>query len=241
MTKRVRFINQWTVTTKSDHKTLFVETEIRNANGRWCSLLLAMANMGGRFDEADLEHILEGSPDVLALQEGGDQSWVIRVAKKHGYRLVAKFGRPGQASTPTLIGPRVQLGMARWLELLGHVFIGKGAGPDWSKPKWINLNRLSVDGARFGASSWHLTASQQNRLRMVAAMREAATAVKALTRIRRPFFLLGDINSAFTQPLARWLLRHGMTSNHQELGEINTHGNRSIDAAICQRRLVKHR
>ena len=29
MTKRVRFVKQWTLTTRSDHKALFVQVEIR--------------------------------------------------------------------------------------------------------------------------------------------------------------------------------------------------------------------
>lgn len=242
---RVRFVRHNTFRTKSDHLALFVVVElIQRRFGkvrRRTRLKLCTANAGGHFDADDLERLLSRAPDVLALQECSDQSYVVEVAAEHGYQVLdgEGGGQPGQKATPTLIGPRVQsLGPTVWVQLLGAVPIGPGAGPDRSKPKWWLRDRLAVDGIRFSASSWHATASQQNKPRFLAALAETRVWVEIATTLRRPVFTLGDTNSDYSQRLTRWILAHQMTSNHEQLGELATEGGRSIDAVAVQSRLV---
>lgn len=249
MHKRIRFVDQWTLNTRSDHDTLVVHVQIRGRRRRsqWRDLLLVTCNMGGRFDHNDLGARLlaklaqrwPGIPAVVGLQEGGDQPLVRHVADQWGHTYVAGTGLVGQRSTPMLCSPGIDVRRVRWQQLLRRVFVGPGAGPDWSKPKWWTRTRLAVDGVRFGASSWHLLASQQRRRRLVLAMLQARPVVAALRHFRRPYFVLGDLNSDQDQPLSKWLRRHGVTSNHDELGEVATHGRRSIDAVVCARRLVQ--
>lgn len=240
--KRVDFLRQWTIPTKSDHLALAVKVKIRSGRkSRWVDLTLITANMGGRFDALDLEKLFRhaGPDSVIGLQEGGDRPWVKRVAEAAGYTYIGGTGDVGQKSTPTLVGPGVDVRLVRWQRLLGRLFVGSGAGPDFSKPKWWTRPRLRLKGVPFGASSWHLLASQQKPLRMRLAKVQAGPVLRALRKIRRPFFLLGDINSDHDQPLARWLADSGLLTNHDVLGEIATRGHRSIDVVAVQRRLVR--
>lgn len=240
--KRVRFVRHWTVRTGSDHRALFVHVQVRNRRGPWRDLLLVSANLGGRFDGGDLHDLADriertGVPAVVAFQEGSDKRWLGDALRRHGYTLLSG-SKVGQPATPLAASPGVRVRGSVWQLILARVNIGPGAGPDRNKPKWWQRSRLSVDGARFGASSWHVVPSQHKARRMWAAIRQATTPARALGHIGRPFFLIGDTNSDQDQPLSRWLRRHGLTSNHDQLGELPTRGRRSIDAVHCQRRLT---
>src|SRR5690349_3697727 len=238
---RVRFVKQWAVATGSDHKALLVDVELRR-HGRRVRLRLCSINAGGRFAERQLRRLVQVyAPDVVAVQEASDQKGLAPVLGEYGLRLLlgAPAGRVGQAATPTFVGTRITVRRpGTWIKLLGAERIGKGAGPDRSKPKWWLKTRLEVEGIRFSASSWHATASQQYRRRWLAALREVRVWTSIAATLHRPVFTLGDTNSDYQQPLTRWILAHGMTSNHEQLGEIATHGKRSIDAVCVQRRLV---
>ena len=242
MTKRVRFVDQWTLTTRSDHKALFVQVEIRNRRkGPWVPLLLVTCNMGGRFGYSDLRAVaLEAGSErvVICLQEGGDQGYVGDFANAYHFQYVGG-NNPGESSTAMLIDPSIRIRQSSWRQVVGRVKVGKGAGPDRSKAKGWHKTRLSVGDVRFGASSWHQYASQQNRLRYLWALRLAGPIVASILRMGRPFFLCGDTNADNSQPLIRWLIRRGMTTNHRELEEVATHGNRSIDAVAVQKAMVK--
>lgn len=242
--KLIRFVSQRTLMTGSDHRTLIVQVEIRNPRGKWEALYLISCNMGGRFSRADMEHLFKfagrlSSPAIFCMQEGGDQKWLADMAPEFKYRYLGGHGRAGQASTPMLIPHRIKIRRKRWIETLGHVFVGKGAGPDYSKPKWFVQDRFIVGRVKFGCSSFHATASQQYKRRFLVSIRESRPVVKALMASRQPYFVVGDTNSDDDQPLSRWFRRHGMTTNHRQLGEIPTHGKRSIDAVMCAKRLVK--
>jgi hypothetical protein len=134
--------------------------------------------------------------------------------------------------------PGIKVKSAIWERLLGRINIGPGAGPSMSKPKWWTRTRLSVAGVRFGASSWHIVPSQQRRKRYLSALKEVAPVIAALAVIRRPFFVIGDTNADHDQPLSKYLADHGLISNQDVLGELPTHGHRSIDAVNTQKRLV---
>ena len=233
---RVRFVDHWTTHTGSDHRALFVHVQIRRRLfGPWRDLLLVSCNMGGHFSRSDLAALAVevkgiGIPAVMAVQEAGDQHWLSFAATRYGLTFLAGDGRSGQASTPTLLWPGVKVKRTQWLLTLARRFIGKGAGPDRNKAKWADCNRLVVAGAPFGATSVHFIASQQNPGRMKAARDQADATVRVAKAAHYPLFCIGDTNSDDDQPLSDWLRAHGMTSNHRELGEIPTHGRRSIDA-----------
>lgn len=244
MTTRVTFLRQWTFRTKSDHDALFVEVRLTRRKRRKrqaARLRLCTANLGGTFDETNLRQLLNLQPDVLACQEASDQKWIRLVCEEYGYTLLeGEPTGPGQAATPTFVGHRVDVRKpGEWKQLLGAVNIGPGAGPDRSKPKWWLRTWLAVDGIPFSASSWHATVSQQFWRRFLAALSESKLWVGISLTLRRPSFTLGDTNSDLQQRLSAWILAHGMTSNHEQLGEIATRGGRSIDAVCVQRHLVE--
>ncbi len=241
MRKRVRFLGQWTLKTRSDHLALFVLVEIRaRRKGRWKPLLLVSVNMGGKFGPDDLWDVIDqtrGTPTVICLQEGGDQAWVPRWARVRGLRYVGG-NHLGEASTAMVVSPGIEIHEAVWRQVVGRVKVGDGAGPSRSKWKGWHKTRMSLQGVHFGVTSWHQYASQQRRRRLLWSYRLAAPIVAAVLRMARPFFLVGDTNSATGQPLRRWLIRHGMTSNHDALGRINTHGGHDIDAVLVQTAMV---
>lgn len=246
MSTRVRYLQQWRVKTKSDHDALFVDVMLicrRLGKVKTALLRLCTQNAGGHFGPDDLRKLLHQEPHVLALQECSDQPWVAEVAAEFGYQLLTgePDGQVGQAATPTLVSSEVTVRRpGTWVKLLGAAKIGdKGAGRGTSKPKWWLKTRLAIDGIRFSASSWHATVSQQFWQRFLAALAEARVWTSIAVTLARPCFTLGDTNSDLQQRLTRWILSHGMTSNHEQLGEIATMGHRSIDAVCCQRHLVK--
>lgn len=238
----VRFLTQWVVATGSDHEALIVDVQLKD-HGTRSHLRLCTINAGGHFSERLLRRLVQVyAPDVIACQEASDQKWLGEVLAEFGFQLLEgePAGQVGQAATPTFVGTRVTVRRpGKWVKLLGAEKIGKGAGPDTSKPKWWLKTRLSVDGIRFGASSWHATASQQFAGRYTAALTETRVWLSTAAALNRPIFTLGDTNSDHQQRLTRWILDHGMTSNHEQLGEIATHERRSIDAINVQRRLVR--
>ncbi len=242
---RVRFLRHWTINTRSDHDALFVHVQVRGRrHGRWCpwrDLLLVSANMGGQFGPADMRLLLDladatGFGFVVFLQEGGDQPWLPEFADEHDLTYVG--GRaPGEASTP-MLASGVDVLTARWRQLLGRLKVGAGAGPRVAKAKGMHRTRFQLVDARFGGTSVHQYASQQNRPRLVAALRLAGLLIRVVAPLRVPYFLVGDWNSATGQPLMRWLLAHGLTTNAEQLGRLATHGTRDIDQAAVQRRLT---
>lgn len=246
--KRVRFVRQWAIETKSDHRALFVHVQIRSRwGGLWRDLLLVSANMGGHFGEADLIKLARAAetygrqyrtdpiPFLIAFQEAGDQPWLPRSAADLGLRTLTGHRR-GEASTPLAASKGIDVLHDQWDEVVGPANVGPGAGPSRSKAKGWRRTRFAVDGVRFGASSFHEYASLGRRFAW--ALRLAGPVVAAILRMGRPFFLVGDFNADNSQPLIRWLIRRGMTTNHRQLGELATHGRRSIDAVAVQAALV---
>jgi hypothetical protein len=230
----------YTRRTKSDHQALFVVAGIRSLkHPKWVLLKLCSANLGGRFDQDDMLMICEEKPDIIAVQEAGDQGWIISFLKRHGYKLVDQPVQPGQASTLTFRGPRVKVLNADWVQLLdGGYNLGPGSGPDESKAKWWNRNTLECEGVRFGASSWHATSGQGSDRRFGAAKKEGGTWSHIICGLRRPMFVIGDTNSDTDERFTAWLLDHGVTSDQKVLGRINTHEIRAIDAVYTQKDLL---
>lgn len=233
--KRTKFYRHYTGPTRSDHEALFVVVGIRSLkHPKWVLLKLCSANLGGKFDKDDMLMIVEEKPDIIAVQEAGDQSWIIKWLRSHGYKLIDHPVEPGQASTLTFHGPRVDVVAADWVEILeGGYNLGPGTGPDDSKAKWWNRNTLICEGVRFGASSWHATSGQGSDRRFGAAKKEGIWA-HIICGLRRPMFVIGDTNSDTDERFTAWLLDHGVVSNHQKLGRIKTHQNRAIDAVYTQ-------
>lgn len=243
-TRRIQYGHQWTVDTKSDHKALFVFVYIRKAKSAWVPIIFASVNAGGHFGPDDLRMLFSlasgyakanDATVIFGMQEASDQHYIEAAAKRAGYRYLASK-RGGGAATPLLVPHEVEVRHTRIVQLLGRVLIGPGAGPDRSKAKWAMRNRLVWHNVPLAATSAHASASQQNKGRMRAALTEGRHLLPVLLR-RIPSFVLWDSNSDQDQPFSAWLRRHGITSNHDQLGEIATHGTRSIDAVDCRRSL----
>ena len=246
--RQVELVDQATIPTKSDHDTLVVHARIRNAGtGPWRDVLFASSNMGGRFDVHDLQKVVDelhawaseiGRPTefVLAFQEGGDQPWLPAALRDLGLRYLGGH-HPGEASTPMAVSRGIEVLHDRWDQVQGPANVGPGAGPSRSKAKGFRRTRLRLGDVVFGASSFHEYASIMRRWRWVILL--AGPIVHWIITRGFPFFLIGDSNSDDDQALIPWLLKRGMTTNHRVLGEIPTHGNRSIDVVAVAARWLR--
>lgn len=172
-----------------------------------------------------------GRTGVIAGQEFGDRSAFLDRALARGFHVIKGDGRPGQASTPLIVGANVEILDRLYVLCLPSADYGAGAGPDETKTKWIIGALLRVNGVVFGAASTHLVASQQNNQRELAARTHVNAIVAALDGREAPWFVLGDFNATPEDPnnALSGLYRAGWTNNHRQGGTLATHGNRAID------------
>ncbi len=178
--------------------------------------------------------------DSLGINEGGAAERIIReAAKRTGARVWFGTGEVGQASTPVVVGPH-----CTDIEFRAHPltrqgrFVGKGAGPDRSKAKWLMVALYEKDGERYADGNVHLTASQFNPLRMATAIIQANRASRHMRHHYqdRHRSLGGDLNN---NPGARTFLRmrRWMRSTQAVLKPVSTHGKRSLDDIYIDRTL----
>lgn len=229
----VQALRHAVVENDSDHDAILVEFNfvnddqvVRVKGGSW--------NIGkGSMDDLGLLLELLGDRGFLCLQEAGGQlQRIVGRAARHGYRLLGRTDLRGSASTIVLVGPEIKTRANSVHPLIGRRFVGRGAGPDHNKPKVANGGRLECDGVVFGVFSAHELASLQHPLRM----RHGLAWARALTTVtfgkRVPWVVGADWNTDFRQDdrgLTEWLREHGWTTNHDELGDLATHGRRVID------------
>jgi endonuclease/exonuclease/phosphatase (EEP) superfamily protein YafD len=192
---------------------------------------------------ADLTALMRDC-DVVLMEEAGQAGHIVeQAAKAAGMGAWFGSGKPGQASTPVAITNRAGL---VWFEATAltrkGLFVGKGAGPDHAKAKWLMAAMFELDGEQYAVGCVHLTASQQFSLRALAAMMQARRAANALRKHHgRHRVLGGDLNAI---PGARTLrpLRRFLRSTQKRLGIKATHGHRSIDDVYIDKtlRAVSH-
>lgn len=178
--------------------------------------------------------------DSLGISEGGAAEHIIRkAAGLAGCRVWFGVGEVGQASTPVVVGPRAtDVGFrAHGLTKQG-LFVGRGAGPDRAKAKWLMVALYEIDGEKYADGNVHLTPSQYNPLRMAAALLQLN---RANRRMRRHYkdrhrSIGGDLNNV---PGARTFLRlrRWTRSTQARLGAEGTHGRRAIDDVYVDRTL----
>lgn len=226
------FVSQHTLTTQSDHRALIVVVKVNGIR-----LRLATWNFGpGTARDLELLLMCVGGYGVVALQECGDRAEIIaEVAGRRGFTIVQGDGRRGQKSTVLLAGPYVGVRSSLWRLILDRMYIGRGAGPDYNKPKWWLGGKLDVKGVRFGASSVHVVPSQQFAVRQAAALRQVAR-IARITARRGLWFNMGDYNATSSSRTIRFLYRLGFTDNHREGGIVATHGHRDIDRVMWRTR-----
>ena len=188
--------------------------------------------------KADLVDLFKAC-DVVFLQEAGQAGHIIRAAAQEaGVEVWFGSGKPGQASTPVAITRRTQV---VWFEATPltrkGLFVGRGAGPDHAKAKWLMAVMFELDGEQYAAGCLHLTASQQFSLRALVALLQGRRAANALRQHHgRHRILGGDLNAI---PGARTLrpLRKFMRSTQRRCGIKPTHGRRAIDDVYVDKSL----
>jgi hypothetical protein len=234
--RRVEYLHHEAVENHSDHDVLYCTVSVDGLE-----LELASWNFGPG-TEADLHRILTvlGPRGICGLQEASDRGAIVaRVAEAHGYRVIDGTGERGQSATPLLVGPEVEILFPWWRLLLGRTHVGPGAGPDWSKAKWLGGAKMRLDGVKFGVQVFHELASLRNEGRFRAGV-VIARGVASVLRVRRvPWFVLCDLNGTADSPIMRLLLRLGVTSNHVVLGSVGTHGRRGIDCCLVAARWLR--
>lgn len=225
--KRPRFVEHYTIETKSDHRAVVAVFALWRSRGRDRQLVRIGTWNAGRGTRANLLEIL-GQVNVLAGQEWGDRGDLTRAAQLAGFRAVRGTLR-GSSSTPVFVGPGVKIGWTRTILLLGRRFIGPGAGPAFNKQKDAVEVRCKLRGARFGAASHHVVPTQGRPLRRAAAETMFGRIRVAYAERVAPWFVCGDGNTVPDAPQLDVLYRHGWTNNHREGGALATHGRRPID------------
>ena len=187
------------------------------------------ANAGPARIRRFVKAVTERDPDVVCAQEMGRHPNGARLMGEHGYGTLEGTGKRGQASTPTFYRHETMtLKAARYTQLLGRVWAGKGAGPSWLKPKSLTRPRLihEPSGRIIRVSSVHMPASQQHRRRRQLAI----IATRSIARLRGGglWIVAGDWNDR-----GKWnhrLMRAGgWVSSDQKRGRLATHGRQAYD------------
>lgn len=176
----------------------------------------------------------------LGISEGGAAEKVIRVAAKlSGAKVYFGSGKTGQASTPVAVGPHAtDVHFDSKLLTRQGLYLGKGAGPDRAKAKWLMVALFEQDGERYADGNVHLSPSQYNPIRMAAALMQLNRAQRHMRRHYkdRHRSLGGDLNNI---PGARTFLRlrRWTRSTQKVLGPEGTHGRRAIDDVYVDKTL----
>ena len=183
-------------------------------------------------------------PDVVCSQELGRHPKAPALMDRRGYGTLEGTGRRGQASTPVFYNREtMRLEATAYVKLLGRVFAGRGAGPSWLKPKWLQDVKLIhiPSGRPIRPSSLHEPASQQFSRRRNLAIE--ATRIIARTRGWGLLIMAGDWNDR-GEWLRRIMRAAGWVSTDQKLGRLATHGRQAYDRIYWRprrwARLVRH-
>lgn len=185
------------------------------------------------------------SCDSLGMSEAGAAEKVVRHAADRAHMTVwFGNGEVGQASTPVAVTNRAtNVRFEAWPLTRQGKYVGKGAGPDKAKAKWLMVALFELDGEKYADGNVHLTPSQQNPLRMAVALLQLNRANRKMRHHYkdRHRSLGGDLNNV---PGARTFqrLRRWMRSTQAVLGPVGTHGRRPIDDIYVDRTLkpVRH-
>ncbi len=176
--------------------------------------------------------------DALALQEMSDGADIVKALREDGFRIVSGPEGTGQPATPLAYDPATLELHAPIRELLlPRKFVGPGAGPAWSKPKWFVGARFvhKPTGRLVVYGSVHNLASQYLPLRRRYAMTFSTALVKVLNDRAAITLVGGDFNAQPTDATLAPLRDAGWTCNHMEGKKRGTHGRRAIDGVWWRR------
>ena len=170
--------------------------------------------------------------DVIYGQEFGDRDDLKNLLHHVGYQIV-ETKDPGSGSTPVFYYRKTMtLEESVWIQILGRIFAGPGAGPDWLKPKGLNMTHLRHKGSgrRLRVSSWHAPASQQFKRRHALA-RRAIPKILHVYSYRVIRMIGGDMNTKAAQyvGLVRMMTKAGWTNTDIAGGVKETHGHNLYD------------
>ena len=209
------------------------------------SLTVATWNIG-RGTLADARKVLSRSP-VLALQEAGDRSKLIRALDRSRYRVIKGSGRPGQSSTPLVFDPKVLRLVRPSATLMApRQRVGRGTGPDRMKAKWLIGGRFvhRHTGTRLFIGTTHLVAGQSRQRRARVAIRHVRHVVSRLRRVAGIRLVMGDFNTRPGSKVLVPLRAAGWTSDQFVGRRLDTHGTWASDhvwwRAARGLRLVEH-
>lgn len=169
--------------------------------------------------------------DVIALQEAGDRSPLLRSTMRTGWKAVTGV-QPGQPSTPLIYDPAaLTLLKPSRLLLAAAQDVGPGAGPDRLKAKWLIGGRFlhQESGRRFWLYSTHYVATQGKPKRHRVALAMSSRIALLARRAIRPVFVMGDFNAVPGSAVLRVLKDVGMVLAQLVGRPVPTHGRRAID------------
>lgn len=178
--------------------------------------------------------------DSLGINEGGAAAKIIATsAHLAGGTVYDGSGKVGQASTPVYVGPHCTNVHFDAVQLTSQgKWIGKGAGPDHGKAKWLMISLFEKDGEEYADGNVHVYASLWNPIRLAAALLMLNRANRYMRRHYkdRHRSLGGDLNDT---PGARAFLRlvRWLRSTQRLLGAEGTHGKRAIDDVYVDKTL----
>ena len=193
-------------------------------------------NMGNASDEkvrADLARLMYDA-DTLACQEAGDRGRLLAdFAKDRAIGLYRGDRTPGAASVPVLWRADAWHAMECWtVPLTKRSWAPEGVGPNWVKPKVVNLVRLRhrVTGEVIVAGSTHMPASLWAHLRAVLGLSLVRRLAKVVNDLPDQTVLIGgDWNTKVGSSILRPLHRRGRLRSGQGRHPLPTHGKRAID------------
>lgn len=180
----------------------------------------------GNGSREDLLEVM-GVCDALALQEASDRDDYMTLLREHGYDVI-RPELPGAPATPLVYDPE-QLEFKKLIceLMLPSTFVGRGPGPEHSKPKYIVGARFKhiPTGRRVTIVSTHLVSGQDSPLRRSAADRHLINIRQLFWNRHGRIVVCGDFNRE-PEKVSLGPFWH---NNHEVLGYIPTHGHRSID------------
>jgi endonuclease/exonuclease/phosphatase family metal-dependent hydrolase len=219
---------------------------LKNLIRRWNKFTIGTWNVGPGTIENALA--LMAMCDVLCFQEASDQGKMKDALRKAGYVVIDPDAEPGQAAVFICVNPKtVDVRRTYSVELLDKQYIGRGAGPDYNKPKWLHVAVLhhKATGRRVIVGATHVVPSQYNAERLRAAIRMNALTEHEMDDFHAATFICADWNA---EPDDKSMEVWGDTGWHSvmvDLGWLDTHGHRTIDDILFRVRewvrLVKHR
>lgn len=185
--------------------------------------------------------------DVLCCQEASDRNRLLHTieSSRRTIGLYDGDGSPGAKATPIMWRDDVWNAVhTRTVRLSSRFWAPEGVGPNWVKPKVLNVVTLRhrITGETVTACSTHMPASLWARLRAVLGGGIVGKVARfAHNHDKHPLVIGADWNAQVGSAILRPLRIAGlMKSAQQKLGIVETHGTRAIDDLWTRKLRVTH-